>query len=81
MDIGVRPSTGHQLDIREKVQLAIELEDLLDVNRVDLVSLPEADPFVAVNVIRGELKPSSQIGETCGRQNRVCAGRWKPCWT
>ena len=30
------------------------LEDLFDVGRVDLVVLPEADPFLAVNVIRGE---------------------------
>jgi predicted nucleotidyltransferase len=55
VDIGVRPATGRQLDIREKVQLAMKLEDLLGVNRVDVVVLPEADPFLAVNVIRGEL--------------------------
>ena len=42
------------LDIRRKVELAIALEDLFGVNRVDLVVLPEADPFLAVNVIRGE---------------------------
>ena len=30
------------------------LEDLFSVNRVDLVSLPEADPFLAANIIRGE---------------------------
>lgn len=55
VDIGVRPAASHWLDARERVQLMIELENLLDVNRVDLVILPEADPFLAVNVIRGEL--------------------------
>jgi hypothetical protein len=27
---------------------------MLGVNRVDLVSLPDADPFLAANIIRGE---------------------------
>jgi predicted nucleotidyltransferase len=52
LDIGVKPA--EPLDVRRKVELAIALEDLFDVNRVDLVVLPEADPFLAVNVIRGE---------------------------
>ena len=30
------------------------MEDLLDVTRVDLVCLDDADPFLAANVIRGE---------------------------
>jgi hypothetical protein len=33
----------------------MELEDLFEVGRVDLVLLPEADPYVALDVIRGEL--------------------------
>jgi hypothetical protein len=37
------------------VQLAVALEGLLDVPRVDLVVLPEGNPFLAVEVIRGEL--------------------------
>jgi hypothetical protein len=52
LDIGVKPA--EPLDVRRKVELAIALEDLFGVNRVDLVVLPEADPFLAVNVIRGE---------------------------
>ncbi|MBM4127923.1 MAG: hypothetical protein FJ247_11335 [Nitrospira sp.] len=32
-----------------------ELEDILGVGRVDLVSLPEASPFLAVEIVRGEL--------------------------
>lgn len=30
------------------------LEDLFEVERVDLVSLRDADPFLAANIIRGE---------------------------
>lgn len=40
--------------MRQKVELALALEDLFGVNRVDLVVLPEADPFLAANVICGE---------------------------
>ena len=54
VDIGVKIAKDHHLSVRAKVTLAIELEDLLGVNRVDLVVLGEADPFVAANVIRGE---------------------------
>ncbi len=54
VDVGVRPIPGVRLSIDEKVRLAIALEDLWGVGRVDLVVLPEADPFLAANVIRGE---------------------------
>jgi hypothetical protein len=30
------------------------LEDLFSINRVDLVVIPEVDPFLAANIIRGE---------------------------
>lgn len=52
LDIGVKPAAP--MPVRRKVELAIALEDLLGVNRIDLVVLPEADPFLAVNIIRGE---------------------------
>lgn len=52
LDIGVKPAEA--ITVRQKVELAIALEDLFGVNRVDLVVLPEADPFLAANVIRGE---------------------------
>ena len=54
VDMGVKIAKDQHLSVRAKVTLAIELEDLLGVNRVDLVVLGEADPFVAANVIRGE---------------------------
>ncbi len=55
VDLGVTPLPGELSSAKERVQLAIELEDLLAANRVDLVILPEADPFLALEVIRGEL--------------------------
>ncbi len=54
VDIGVRPSSVKVLSINEKVYLAIALEDFLSVSRVDLVVIPEVDPFLAANIIRGE---------------------------
>ena len=54
VDIGVLPAYGRPLNAQERVVLAAALEDALDVSRVDLVILPEADPFLAANVIRGE---------------------------
>jgi predicted nucleotidyltransferase len=55
VDIGVQPTPGFRLNARDRVRLASDLEDLLGVGRVDLVILTEADPFLAVDVIRGEL--------------------------
>ncbi len=40
--------------MRKKASLAVALEDLFGVSRVDLVVLPEADPFLAANIIRGD---------------------------
>ena len=52
LDIGVLPA--RLLSARKKVTLTIALEDFFGVNRVDLILLPEADPFLAANIIRGE---------------------------
>jgi predicted nucleotidyltransferase len=53
-DIGAKALTGRKWSIREKVQLADVLENLLGIGWVDLVCLSEADPFVAAEIIRGE---------------------------
>lgn len=55
VDIGVLPEQGHAWPPEKSADLAAELEDLLGVRRVDLVFLPRADPFLAVDIIRGEL--------------------------
>jgi predicted nucleotidyltransferase len=54
VDIGVLPGRGCALSAHDKVCLALALEDVLDVPRVDLVLLSDADPFLAANIVRGE---------------------------
>lgn len=54
LDAGAKPRPGAAFPVRRKVELALALEDLFGVSRVDLVFLPEADPFLAANIIRGE---------------------------
>jgi predicted nucleotidyltransferase len=54
LDIGMKPAPKRKFSVKEKVRISMALEDLFSVNRVDLVSLPEADPFLAANIIRGE---------------------------
>lgn len=55
VDISVMTVPGHPLSPKARVELTIALEDLFRVNKVDLVVLPEADPFLALDIIRGEL--------------------------
>lgn len=52
VDVGILAS--QPLAIKQKTKLALLLEDFLGVNRVDIIALPDADPFVAANIIRGE---------------------------
>lgn len=54
LDIGVKPSPEKKLSVREKAMLATALEDFFCVSKVDLLNLPEADPFLAANIVRGE---------------------------
>ena len=55
VDIGIMPRREVRLTAKDRVGLTGELEDLLEANRVDLVILSEAEPFLALEVIRGEL--------------------------
>lgn len=55
LDIGVRTTPGFRLTARDRAALMTELEDLFSVSRVDLVILDEADPFIALDIIRGRL--------------------------
>lgn len=54
VDMAMKLLPDRKMSVREKVELAMNLEDLLGVGKVDLVLLSEADPFIAVNIIRGE---------------------------
>jgi len=55
VDIGVQLLSGKNLSVREKVRCAMELEDVLGVSRVDLLVISEVNPFLALDIIRGEL--------------------------
>lgn len=55
VDIGILPTVDKRLTLREKVKIAAQLEDLFEAPRVDLVVLPEASPFLALEIVRGEL--------------------------
>lgn len=55
VDIGIRTLPGITLSPREISRLTIELEDLLGVSRVDVVILSRCEPFLALDIIRGEL--------------------------
>jgi len=53
LDIGVKPEKP--LRVEEKVKIAILCEDLFDVSRVDLIVLPEAPVFLALEIVTGEV--------------------------
>ena len=55
LDFGVLPEAGRVVEINDRVRLTAALEDLFDVPRVDLVVLPQAGPFLALDVVSGEL--------------------------
>lgn len=55
VDLGVLPAPDRRLDADDRVRLTIELEDLFGVPRVDLVVLPQARPYLALDVVSGEL--------------------------
>jgi len=55
LDVGILPEKKEVWYPQKRVNLIIELEDLFHVNRVDLVLLPKADPYLALDIIRGEL--------------------------
>jgi len=54
LDIAALPAEDKRFSVREKVEMASELEALFRVSRVDLLLFNQADPFLAANIIRGE---------------------------
>lgn len=55
VDVGVRMGARAKISPSDRVKLALEIEDLLGTPRVDLVIVDEVDPFLAVEIVRGEL--------------------------
>jgi hypothetical protein len=54
VDIGAKPAPQTHWNVQNKVDFALALEDFFGCHWVDLVSLDDADPFLAANIIRGE---------------------------
>ncbi len=54
VDVGVKASSGTKWSVKEKVEIAIALEDFFGCHRVDLVVLNTANPFLAEEIIKGE---------------------------
>jgi uncharacterized protein len=55
LDMAVQIVPGGSLSAHEKVDISLALEDLFKIRRVDLVVLNEARPFLALDIIKGEL--------------------------
>lgn len=53
LDIGIKPEKP--LNVQEKVKIAIILEDLFSVPKVDVVEIPEAPINLALEIVQGEL--------------------------
>jgi len=52
LDVGIL--TQSSFPVESKVGLTLDLENLFNAPRVDLVILQEADSFLAANIVRGE---------------------------
>jgi len=55
VDVGVEPQRDRRLTAQDRVRIMQRLESLLGAQRIDLVILPEANAFLAADVVRGEL--------------------------
>ncbi len=53
LDIGVLPAG--RLSVEAKVRIGLSLEDIFGVLRVDVVVLSEAPPFLAFEIVQGEI--------------------------
>lgn len=53
LDIGLL--SRDRLSVEEKVRIGLALEDIFGVARVDVVVLSEAPPFLALEIVQGEL--------------------------
>lgn len=55
LDIGVRSERDVRWSIEDKVEMTMDFEDIFKVNNIDLVILNEAEPYLALEIIKGEL--------------------------
>ncbi len=54
VDLGVKPLPATELNWKAEVALEHALEEMLVVDRVDLINLHRANPFLAAEVVHGE---------------------------
>ena len=54
VDLGVKPLPDTDFSWKTDVALGYALEDLLGVDRVDLINLDSANPFLAAEAVHGE---------------------------
>ena len=54
VDLGVKPLPATDFNWKTEVALGHALEDLLGVDRVDIVNLDSASPFLAAEAVHGE---------------------------
>ena len=59
VDIGIKPKGP--LTLEEKVEIAILFEELLNVQRVDVVVLPDAPISLALEIVTGEILYAQDI--------------------
>lgn len=55
LDLGVLPEPRVHLDAAQRADLVLALEGVFAPARVDLVILPEASAFLALDIVTGEL--------------------------
>jgi len=53
LDVGILPRD--RLSVEEKVRIGLSLEDIFGVGRADVVVLSEAPPFLALDIVQGEI--------------------------
>ena len=53
LDIGIKPKRA--LNVKEIVEIAIFFEDLFDIPKVDVISIPDVSIFLALEIVQGEL--------------------------
>ncbi len=54
VDLGVKPLPATEFNWKTEVALEQALQDLLGVERIDLVNLDNVNPFLAAEVVHGE---------------------------
>jgi len=55
LDIAVKSRADVRLSLGDKVNFTQRLEDIFDISRIDLIDLRQADTFLALDIVKGEV--------------------------